>query len=536
MSYLMPHSRAFPKYSLAQLLMLTWLVGLWCAIWFHPSGKARRLFSPPASNWSVEFAERLPRIVISDCNRVRVFDFVTGEKLFEQSITPVRGASMRKRWWSWPVAWNGDVDETFPGVAPNFWPSHFGDGRSFVLKAGDFTGQYMVAYIIDIDTGECLEWRGKNTPANLGDSWSSGKDIGVRVGDGSVLGRDIHDLLRNNRNSQVQEERLTGSYVNTWKPEISEWFVKRIRYGEMEPQTTDIGDTKQGQWVFASDFICDKDWLGLYKHGLQSRQPFHWPFDSLEVIERAEHSGDPPLVICYRYRSFPNRLGVDTSTIGWRLDSGQITVAPADAQEVRSCGDRLFVHDFDDSLYWIDCASGVRTYLVPPPRANWFRTLHFGLWIVAWAAIVRPKGDDDHTRRFGYLLFGTTILALLPPSLARFDLGELRAEQHWLLAFACLTSLFVGFIVAAWRRSVSAPVLLVVALALALFGTSWVFWSGEKRYGRTETLAAEAISTLSADFESQIAEPFRRWPIGSPKSQHRGSLEFRDRIFTADSQ
>ncbi len=524
-----------PPFSLAQLFMLTWLVGIWCAIWFHPSGQARPLLSDPISDWSVELADQLPRVVVSDCREVRVIDFNTGKLLFTRALSPVRGVAMRERWWTWPDAWNHyeSVSGLSSFEAPAFAPSHFSDGRCFALQGRDFTGRYMAAYIFDMETGKSVQWRGKNTSANLGDSWSSGRNIGLRVGDGSTLGRGMFEQIvpsENGDSHALRNERSKADYVDICRPEVSSDFVCRIYYEEVAEDVAFNSDSSEGVISTAYVAVCDKDSIAHFDRGLRTRQSLDWPFGELEIIEEPEHRGNPPLLVFNRYRSLPDRLGVEADKVGWNIRKNQITGVPLRAQQVRACGDRLFVHDEDDSLYWIDCQSGARTYLIFPPRPSWIRTLHFAAWLLAWTIVARPKREGDFTRRFGYLLFAATTLALLPPSLCRFNLPNIDSGDHWLFAFACLVPLLVGVIVAIVRRSASFPALLVAILAFGLFASSWAYWSCEIRWGQQSSHLTEAINSLSTCLNSPKTDFIGPWRVGATKPDDTTHIEFRDKL------
>jgi hypothetical protein len=553
----------FPPFSLAQIFVLIWLVAIWCAAWFHPSGAVRPIFQKPDANWSVELGEPedgFPRVAIADEKQVRAIDYTSGEILFSKTLPPLRGPSLRSEWWTWP-----DVVNTFgyrynfaAGTSDIYHPVLF-DGRSFGLRGSDFTDKYHAAYIFDIETGRTAQWRGEKTSSNGGTSSRSAGNFRLALGEGVAgpssesssesTGNISLDLAnggtlwlefpkpKSSSTSQPLSDSTSSDYITAWPASISYGFVARADFGDVEPNSFGLGTQRDRLIAYSSSLIYAPECLAIYASPSEERQPYTWPFERLELFDLAKR--DVTLgneIIGNRYRSFPDRLGIEAESVVWNLKAGRLATLPPITKDIRMGSDRAFVHAVDNSLYWLDLDSGKRTYLIGPTSQDWLRPLHFLLWLVAWYFVSRPKREGDYTRRLGYVLFATTILALMPPSLDRFHIGHMNLDQHWLFALACLVCLAIATAIAVLRKAASISVLVTALLAFGFLGYSWILWSGEVRFAQKEPLVFQAIKSLKEDFSSNEIDFLRPWRFGASKPSEQSSIRVRDHAgFSTDN-
>ncbi len=532
----------FPPFSLGQLLVLTWLAAIGCSIWFHRSGRVQSLFQPETIPWNVDICDEAPRVALANSNQLRVVDIHSGETIFERELPKVKATGLRRNWFDWPRAWNyysygGDFLNE-----PLYHPTLSFDGNLIAVQATSFDRQDSVVQIFEVSTGRKVHWRGAHESKN-GGTFQSGTrngcaNMGVKIGDGREL---ILEASSNQQKKLTVDDRVRPPHgqVAIWQPSLSSDFVIRFSYDEGMLGTS--GQSNPGGPVLfhPTSGIYDRDWMQLYDQDVKARLQFSWPFGDLAYFDMYDSYPQQqfPIITGVRYRSRPDRLGCMIDTIAWDLREGKIFLAPIDAEHLRPCGDRLFVHESNDSSYWQDLQTGARTYLVGPPTNAWFRTIHFAAWAIAWTLATKPKHEADYSRRFGYFLFITMILILIPPSLDRLHIGHMDRLHQWMFVGAGLLALFAGSLAAAIRRSVSAPLLISAFLTFGLLASAWIGWGVEVPWETpVKPPFKEAYQSLVDDWKASETDFFRPWRFGAPKPDNTTHIEFRDKARVAGEE
>lgn len=489
-----------PPSTLAQTLLAFVMLGIFCGLWMSPPES----FYVQPERPIIALAAREPLVAAWDQGDFQVIDASTGKRIFQQRIPyrhRVKAASGTRSWQRWPGI-DDYVERSFSDSRwgePSRWPKidFWSDDKSVSLvhENGEST-------IVHLPSGSLQSWVNEKGDPRSDIELVQVDDLVVAVqvtrnrhpltlesmqrGDGpyevlwacnpTTLSREISD---------EQKERAIGLSKsppdedrNTARFEYSVEYVKfenDINGLEVEAETFEmsdlwlLGDGKAigGFDPYYRDYSWDRSpfWHLDKEKRLATRLP--WPFKRGETLEPGAIDERLPIVLGTLNSPIKNRLGVSTRHVAWNLVTGAVTEIPSHVTDVKSFGASLLMR-FENKAAWLDLATGKQTTIVQLSKDLRFRKLFIVLaWIGAWCFWVRPRAQDDFTRRFGVML-----MLLVSAAIGIGHLHVVGIHLQWMTMrwFACLSFLIplLGLLAASTMAKNVSRVMLGVGWSMLL--------------------------------------------------------------------
>jgi hypothetical protein len=525
----------YPSFTLRQSLVIIWLIGLLCSIWFAPGKHLTSLFVPARSALEMVLSNQRPLLAVVEGNSVQIID-CRAEKIILRSKFKHGGAITGPiDFASWPSSDSVGASPWRPfgcnRVSAIFSPND----RFLSIRSIDAGERLCGITIIALSTSQQVTWI--SDPAVKDYPKVEYTRDGARIWNrGNVVAQLSDGMSSMSPEGNIPRARLDLSGLKVWSTvwnDQDRYLVSLFWSDETDFANVqaDYFGPDQSEILFYGLWTNDAPTSLDIDYDRQLKYPNPFDAGSIYFIEQLVDRSH--FVVGASTTQLPDRLGTLDQNICWNVKNGQIFKLPSWLCDVREHAGYLLINDLETGVFSINTQNGSRQSVKSKWRFGYFRESLLALWCVAWWCVTHGASEQDRSRWFGYLFATSTIVAIVPPSIECFGIAGLSRNHQWIFSIACLMPLGIGVLIAAIRRTVPIPLWIAATIVFMLLVGAWVHWGGFLQ-SQTDSVYAKLRRTLEHDMQEADSDLLRPWRFGIPKPDNIVHLEFRDEMKTTE--